>query len=63
MKIPARAGPDAHACGALLLDMDEDPGQEHPLRDSEIEALMIGRSARLRKANDRPLEQFQRLGM
>ena len=33
------------------------------MRDSEIEALMIGHSARRMKANDSPLKQFRRLGL
>ena len=63
MKIPARAWPDAHSFGTLLFDVEADPGQEHPMDDTEIEAMMIGHLVRLMQENDSPLEQFERLGL
>ncbi len=63
MKIPARAWPDAHSFGTLMFDVEEDPKQENPLADSQIETVMIGHLVRLMKENDSPLEQFERLGL
>ena len=63
MKIAGRAWLDAHSYGTLLFDVESDPGQQNPLDDPEIEAMMIQHMVRLMRENDSPPEQFQRLGL
>ncbi len=63
MKIAGRAWVDAHAFGALLFDVEEDPGQENPLDDPAVEEMMIQHMVRLMRDNDSPPEQYQRLGL
>jgi arylsulfatase A-like enzyme len=63
LKIEARPWTNAHPFGTLLFDLQTDPGQEHPITDPEIEAMMIQHLIRLMRANDSPPEQFERLGL
>jgi arylsulfatase A-like enzyme len=63
LKIEARPWIKAHSFGTLLFDLQSDPGQENPLTDPEIEAMMIQHLIRLMQANDGPPEQFERLGL
>ena len=49
--------------GSLLFDLQNDPGQEHPIVDAEIEKRMIGLMVDLMRKNDAPPEQYQRLGI
>ncbi len=63
LKTEARPWIKAHPFGTLLFDLQEDPGQQHPLNNPDIEALMIEHLIRLMVANDSPPEQFERLGL
>jgi hypothetical protein len=65
MKIPGRGGGwrDMHRFGDLLFDVAEDPQQEHPLDDPEVESRMIELMVKLMKDNDAPSEQYERLGV
>ena len=63
LKIEARPWIKAHPFGTLLFDLKHDPGQENPIDDPEIEAMMVRHLIRLMKANDAPPEQFERLGL
>ncbi|MFT7587649.1 MAG: arylsulfatase A-like enzyme [Cellvibrionaceae bacterium] len=63
MKIPAKAGVDAHSFGTLLFDVNADPGQETPLADAEVETMMIDHLTKLMRENDSPADQFERLGL
>jgi hypothetical protein len=64
MKIEARkTGGRAHEFGNLLFDVTEDPAQEHPLENQEVESQMIEHLVQLMKDNDAPPEQFERLGL
>jgi arylsulfatase A-like enzyme len=54
---------NAHQFGTLLFDLQTDPGQNQPLRDPDIERMMIGHLVREMIANDCPPEQFERLGL
>jgi arylsulfatase A-like enzyme len=63
MKIAGRAWINAHAFGSLLFDIKNDPKQENPITDSEIEAHMIEHMTRLMHENDSPEDQFIRLGL
>ncbi|MCJ7549560.1 MAG: sulfatase, partial [Anaerolineae bacterium] len=65
MKISARGSgwTDMHHFGTLLFDLQNDPKQEHPIDDPEIEARMTRLLVDLMKANNAPAEQFERLGL
>ena len=63
LKIEARTWIKAHSFGTLLFDLHTDPGQEAPLDDSDVEALMVQKLLRLMEANDAPPEQYERLGL
>ena len=47
----------------MLFDLENDPKQENPIDDPEVEKMMIRHLVRLMKANDAPPEQFERLGL
>ncbi|MFX1530974.1 MAG: sulfatase [Promethearchaeota archaeon] len=49
--------------GSLLFDLQNDPHQEKPIIDSEIEKRMIKALIEEMKKNDSPIEQFERLGI
>jgi hypothetical protein len=64
MKIPTRnTWSKAERFGTLLFDVRNDPSQEHPLKDPQVEARMVQHLVRLMKANAAPPEQFARLGL
>lgn len=47
----------------LLFDLENDPKQENPLDDPEIEEMMIKHLIHEMKANHAPKEQYERLGL
>ncbi|MHC4993466.1 MAG: sulfatase [Planctomycetota bacterium] len=47
----------------LLFDLENDPGQERPIRDPDIEDRMADLMVGLMEANDAPPEQYERLGL
>ena len=47
----------------LLFDIENDPRQEHPLKDKKIEAMMTKHMVKVMKENDAPKEQYKRLGL
>ena len=47
----------------LLYDLASDPRQEHSLQDDALESDMIEKMVSLMRANDAPVEQYQRLGI
>jgi hypothetical protein len=49
--------------GSLLFDLQNDPNQENPIIESEIEKRMIEALIEEMKKNDSPIEQFERLGI
>ena len=49
--------------GTLLYDLQEDPDQENPIQDAQIEERMICAMVKLMKENDAPEEQYKRLGL
>jgi arylsulfatase A-like enzyme len=64
MKIPSwQDWATAHNFGTLLFDIEEDPGQQHPLNDAAVEQRMVKHLSRLMKENDAPSEQWERLGI
>ena len=52
-----------HQFGTLLFDLANDPFQEHPLNDPEVETKMIAHLLKLLKESDAPQEQYERLGL
>ncbi|MBN1286300.1 MAG: sulfatase [Anaerolineae bacterium] len=63
MKIKTQPGKNPHPFGTLLFDLQNDPRQENPLDDPEIEAMMVEHLVRLMKASGAPPEQYERLGL
>jgi len=63
LKVPGGAWPDVSDHATALFDLQADPGQEHPLDDADVEAMMLGHLARLMQRNHAPGEQFARLGL
>ena len=49
--------------GTMLFDLEQDPKQEHPIRDDAVEARMKMNMVRLMEENDAPAEQYVRLGL
>jgi arylsulfatase A-like enzyme/chorismate mutase len=49
--------------GTLLFDLQNDPNQENPITDPEVEKRMIKLLVAEMKKNDAPVEQFERLGI
>lgn len=66
LKIPTRRplmAPSPDILATLLFDLRDDPGQEHPIQDAEVEAMMTAHLVRLMRENQAPPEQFERLGL
>ncbi|MFW9822623.1 MAG: sulfatase [Candidatus Thorarchaeota archaeon] len=49
--------------GSLLFDLHDDPDQENPINNAEIEKKMITALIIEMKKNESPMEQFERLGI
>lgn len=49
--------------GTLLYDTLEDPGQDRPMENKDIEERMIQNMVRMMKEDDAPKEQYVRLGL
>jgi arylsulfatase A-like enzyme len=47
----------------LLFDLQQDPGQQHPINNPEVEQQMIAYMVELMKENEAPIEQYERLGL
>jgi len=54
---------DPYSHGTLLFDLQNDPGQQHPVDNPAIEKMMVDHLVRIMKENDAPQEQFERLGL
>jgi arylsulfatase A-like enzyme len=63
MKIPAGSRMNPYFYGTLLFDLQNDPGQEHPIVDEKVERRMIKLMVALMQANDAPPEQYERLNL
>lgn len=46
-----------------LYDLEQDPGQESPIVDPDVEARLCAYMRNLMQANDAPPEQWVRLGL
>lgn len=64
MRMPATAAmTNSWQHGTLLFDLLEDPAQEHPIVDDDVELRMARLLRRLMVDTDAPLSQFERLGL
>ncbi len=63
LRLLGRAWGNPSDFGTLLFDLREDPGQEHPLDDDDLELRMIGLMLRLLRENEAPPSQYERLGL
>lgn len=63
LKVPAFAFGSSWSYGTLLFDLEEDPHQERPLRDDELELRMATLLVDMMRDSDAPPEQYQRLGL
>ena len=63
MKVPARYRFNPFPYGTLLFDVQNDPQQQTPLSDAELEDRLLRHLVELMRENDAPPEQFQRLGI
>jgi arylsulfatase A-like enzyme len=63
MRIPASGRVNSYVYGSLLFDLKNDPDQERPIVDAEIEKRMIELMVSLMRQNDAPVEQYRRLGI
>ncbi|WP_433171938.1 sulfatase [Actinoallomurus sp. CA-150999] len=63
LKTTGHAMANPYAFGTLLFDLAEDPDQEHPLADDELELRMVGLLVEQLRASDAPPEQYERLGL
>ena len=52
-----------HDFGTLLYDLEQDPKQETPLEDPEVEKRMVDLLIQGMEACDAPAEQYVRLGL
>lgn len=63
LKIKATSNNLSHSFGTLLFDVSNDPLQQAPLKNNEVEEKLIGLMKKLIAANDSPEDQFLRLGL
>lgn len=64
MRIPATSQwMNAWQHGTLLFDLQQDPGQEHPLIDDQVEQQMVELLVDVMHASEAPPSQFERLGI
>jgi arylsulfatase A-like enzyme len=63
MKIKAKSLMNPWTHGTLLFDLDNDPGQNSPITDDEVELRMLRLLAALMHESEAPASQFSRLGI
>ncbi len=63
LRTPAKVWGNTAPMETLLFDLENDPGQQIPLSNADIEQMMIAHLTRLMVATDAPPEQFKRLGL
>jgi hypothetical protein len=63
LQIATRTMSNAHSFGTMLFDVENDPQQENPLIDDEVEHRMIDLMVKWMRWNEAPQEQFERLGL
>lgn len=63
LKIPYKTELNAYWYGDLLFDLKNDPSQNNPIKNSEIENKMIQLMKKMMDENEAPFEQFIRIGI
>lgn len=63
IRVAGRTFVNPYLHGTLLFDLDQDPGQEEPLVDDEVELRMATLLVEAMRANDAPPSQYARLGL
>lgn len=63
MKIAGRQLVDPHKFGTMLFDVEQDPQQQASLIDDVREHHMLALLTKHMRANDAPIEQYERLGI
>jgi arylsulfatase A-like enzyme len=63
LRVPSGPTGNPWPFGTLLFDLMEDPNQQHPLIDDELELHMIELLLALMRANHAPSSQYARLGL
>jgi arylsulfatase A-like enzyme len=63
VRTASKAGRNPRKFGTLLFDLENDPEQENPIQDEEVEARLCREMVRLMKENDAPSEQYERMGL
>lgn len=63
LRVPGTTYTDPYAFGTMLFDLRDDPLQERPLVDDEVELRMATLMRDLMVDNDAPDEQFARMGL
>jgi arylsulfatase A-like enzyme len=63
MKVPGRGWARPHQFGTLLFDLANDPQQQQPIQNAEVEERLIRQMVALMQQNDAPPEQYTRLGL
>ena len=64
LKVPGSAGfYSSYAHGNLLFDLQNDPQQEKPLRDPELEAALLRQLSQAMTAAEAPTDEWLRLGI
>lgn len=54
---------DAYSAGTMIFDLENDPEENHPVQDRELENRLAREMVALMEANDCPPEQYERLGL
>lgn len=63
LKIPATTIMNPYWYGTMLFDLEEDPQQEKPIKNPEVQIRMLKLMRELMLKNEAPPEQFERLGI
>lgn len=62
MKVAGRSWASPHQFGTLLFDLADDPQQQQPRQDDEVEDRLLRQMVAIMQENDAPAEQYTRLG-
>lgn len=63
LKIAARPFLNPYVYGTMLFDLEQDPKQQNPIENIEIEQYMIRLMAECMAEHDAPPEQYERIGI
>jgi hypothetical protein len=63
LRMPGFSFGNPYLFGSLLFDLEQDPDQNHPLVDDELELRMITELVELMRDSDAPESQYERLGL